>query len=344
MQAWSVIHRWSSLACTAFLLMLCLTGLPLIFHDEIDAASGRLVHPPAGEHGPELPLDRIADRADGAVQAIYWKDEEPRVVHLVTTKAGDTACDARTALPLRTPTAGPDVMGGVLMLHSRLFAGLAGYIALGLAGLLAVLAILSGVVLYAPFTRHLRFGEIRRSRPLRVRMLDHHNLLGIATAAWLAVVAVTGTINTLEEPLFAVWRADRRPDGIAAAQGKSVTPGQALAAARRAAPALIPNSMVLPTSPVGTPGDVTVWMHGGSPLTERLYRPVMVDVRSGRAELDRNFPWYLNALNLARPLHFGDYGGLPLKIIWALLDIVTIVVLATGLFLWFGKCRPRRLG
>ena len=35
-KAWVKVHKWTSLVCTAFLLMLCLTGLPLIFHDEID--------------------------------------------------------------------------------------------------------------------------------------------------------------------------------------------------------------------------------------------------------------------------------------------------------------------
>ena len=33
---WRLIHQWSSLISTAFLLLLCLTGLPLIFHHEID--------------------------------------------------------------------------------------------------------------------------------------------------------------------------------------------------------------------------------------------------------------------------------------------------------------------
>ncbi len=37
---WYLVHKWTSLICTAFLLMLCLTGLPLIFHDEIDRMSG----------------------------------------------------------------------------------------------------------------------------------------------------------------------------------------------------------------------------------------------------------------------------------------------------------------
>lgn len=33
---WSRIHTWTSLVSMLFLLMLCVTGLPLIFHHEID--------------------------------------------------------------------------------------------------------------------------------------------------------------------------------------------------------------------------------------------------------------------------------------------------------------------
>lgn len=59
-----------------------------------------------------------------------------------------------------------------------------------------------------------------------------------------------------------------------------------------------------------------------------------------RAKIE--FPWHLNALLLSRPIHFGDYGGLPLKIIWAILDVISIVLLASGLYLWTVK-RPGRL-
>ena len=42
-------------------------------------------------------------------------------------------------------------------------------------------------------------------------------------------------------------------------------------------------------------------------------------------------------MNFPARLHFGDYGGLPLKILWALLDVVTIVVLGSGLYLWWAR-------
>ena len=50
-----------------------------------------------------------------------------------------------------------------------------------------------------------------------------------------------------------------------------------------------------------------------------------------------HWPWYVTALQLSEPLHFGDYGGLPLKVLWALLDILTIVVLGSGLYLWLKR-------
>jgi uncharacterized iron-regulated membrane protein len=48
-------------------------------------------------------------------------------------------------------------------------------------------------------------------------------------------------------------------------------------------------------------------------------------------------PWYLTGLLLSQPLHFGDYGGLPMQVAWALLDIITIIVLGSGLYLWLVK-------
>lgn len=339
---WALIHRWSSLACTLFLLLLCATGLPLIFHDEIDAASGRLARAASAPGSPPAPLDRVARRATQAmgaqVQVLYWKDEEPGVVHAVSGTGMDLPLDMHAAAPLPPPDRqGLDLMGAMLMLHSRLFLGLAGYALLGIAGLLTVLAVVSGVALYGPFTRDLRFGEIRKGRSKRIVWLDRHNLTSIATAMWLSVVALTGVVNTLEDPLFALWHAGAPP--VMSHSGLTIPIQQAFDHARAAAPGMIPNSMILPGSPLGSPGAFIVWVHGDSLLTARLFQPVFVDAASGKAALDPGFPWYLTALNLARPLHFGDYGGWPLKVLWAMLDLVTIVVLGSGLYLWWSKQR-----
>ena len=45
-KAWSWVHKWSSLICTVFMLLLCLTGLPLIFHHELGHLLGTEVEAP----------------------------------------------------------------------------------------------------------------------------------------------------------------------------------------------------------------------------------------------------------------------------------------------------------
>jgi uncharacterized iron-regulated membrane protein len=80
-----------------------------------------------------------------------------------------------------------------------------------------------------------------------------------------------------------------------------------------------------------------MFMRGDSSLTARLFKPVLIDAQTARLTDSRDVPWYLATLLISQPLHFGDYGGMPLKIIWLILDVITIVVLWTGLMLWWKK-------
>ena len=80
-------------------------------------------------------------------------------------------------------------------------------------------------------------------------------------------------------------------------------------------------------------------MRGTTPLTGRLLKPALIDAKSGTLTDSRDLPWYITTLLVSQPLHFGDYGGLPLKIVWALLDLITIVVLGSGVYLWLVKRR-----
>ena len=78
-------------------------------------------------------------------------------------------------------------------------------------------------------------------------------------------------------------------------------------------------------------------MQGNEPLTSKLLSPVLVDARTSDVTAQARMPWYVTALLLSQPLHFGDYGGLPLKIVWALLDVIAIIVLGSGVYLWVVK-------
>jgi uncharacterized iron-regulated membrane protein len=356
LRTWSAIHKWTSLVCTAFLLLLCVTGLPLIFHHEIDHALGNAIEAPGVAPGkPLADVDSIVAAGrlrhpDEVVQFVAWDKDEPDLVYLVmapTYTAQDgriLAVDARTSRVLGQPNTQTSLTAILLRLHVDMFAGLPGKLFLGLMGLLFVAAIVSGVVLYPPFMRRLPFAAVRTDRSPRVRWLDLHNLFGIVTVAWAAVVGFTGVVNTWADLVLKLWQADQLAAMVAPYKDKPPAVAQAplqgvIETAGRAAPDMKPSFIAFPGTPFTSAHHYAVFLRGDTPLTSRLLKPALIDAATGELTAMRELPWYVTTLLVSQPLHFGDYGGMPLKLIWAALDAITIVVLASGLYLWVGRRR-----
>ncbi len=212
--------------------------------------------------GSDATLDQLVERGKAKypnmfLQYMVWDPDEPNVVSL--SYAPDATAlvervvnfDIRTAAILNEPKIQEGFIYIMFRLHTDMFAGLGGKLFQGIMGILFVVAAVSGVVVYGPFTRNLDF-------------------------------AFPGTV-------------------------------------------------------LSSPHHYAVFMRGKEPLTSRLYTPVLVDAGTGKFTDYLTLPWYLTAFLLSQPLHFGDYGGITLKAIWAGFDIVTILVLASGLYLWMKR-------
>jgi uncharacterized iron-regulated membrane protein len=96
---WYRVHKWTSLVCTVFLLMLCLTGLPLIFYHEIEHLLGTAVEPPDLPAGtPMAALDRVVATGTARypgeyIQFVSWDPDEPDLVFLSMAKSPDAPPD-----------------------------------------------------------------------------------------------------------------------------------------------------------------------------------------------------------------------------------------------------------
>lgn len=359
LKSWYWVHKWSSLVCTLFLLVICITGLPLVFHEELEhLLDDGQPYAVVEEGTPRSTLDSIVQNArlqypGEVVQYVYMDDHEPTVyVGMAKSYASDPKqhhymrFDAHTGALLKDgDTLAQEqftFMGLMLALHVDMFAGLPGQLFLGVMGLLFVIAIVSGVVLYGPFMKKLSFGTVRKQRSTRLKWLDLHNLLGAVTLVWATVVGVTGVINELAVPLYGLWQSTEVAELIAsyrndAPPSQHTSMDAAVAAAATAVPGNEVVSISYPGNRYATSHHYVIWTKGSTPLTSHLFTPVLVDAGTGVVTAVAHPPWYLNLLELSRPLHFGDYGGLPLKVIWALLDLLTIVVLVSGLYLWFAR-------
>ena len=351
-KAWYLLHKWTSLICTVFLFMLCLTGLPLIFHHEIDHLFGEDTSPAASSvDPPRASLDGLvatarASRPDDVVQMFFQPPDEPHVwlaIMAETPDANEASAafkfDARTGEVLQEADPNAGFLHLMLRLHVSLFAGLPGTLFLGVMGLLFVIALVSGAVVYGPFMRKLPFGTVRQEYSARLKWLDLHNLLGIVTLVWALVVGLTGVINTLARPAFSYWQMTELATMTMAYRDKA--PPVALGSVQRAvdvAQAVEPDMklafIAFPGTPFASQYHYAVFMRGVTPLTARMLKPVLVDAQTEELTASRDLPWYVTALLISQPLHFGDYGGLPLKILWAVLDVVTLIVLGSGLYLW----------
>lgn len=360
---WYLVHKWTSLICTAFLLMLCVTGLPLIFHDEIDTLTEeapRFGLPGVGSSGEApglLPLDTMLAKAlaarPGEVPTFMAFDNDQPMMTITIAPRADSPAEEMTIQLFDRSTGEPmgqvdedGVMHFLLQLHTDMFLGLPGMLFLGAMGVLFTAAIISGVVLYAPFMRKLDFGTLRTSRSRRLKWLDYHNLLGVVALAWTVVVGLTGVINALATPIMQLWQMDQLAAMTRAYDGReALSPSRygsldaAMAEARAALPGNNPQFIAFPSGSFSSKHHYAVFFQGDTPLTERLLTPALIDAETGAFTDAKPMPWYNQALALSQPLHFGDYGGLPLKILWAVLDIFTIVILATGIYLWLGKRR-----
>jgi uncharacterized iron-regulated membrane protein len=339
--------------------MLCITGLPLVFyHDILHWQHAELALPAMPESTPSAPLSAVEAAAHArhpqeVVTFLGWDEDEKNLLFVGMAPRFDSppedtrllAADGRTAKILGEINLNGGIMYVLRTLHVNMFAGIIGQLFLGVMGLVLVIAIISGTVLYAPFMRRLDFGTVRRDRGRRVHWLDLHNLLGIVTLCWLTVVGVTGVINTWADPIFKLWQFGQLAEMISAYKDKppptsTVSIDTALQAALAEAPAGKAPAFI------GPPGSLFsgrhhfgVFLRGDEHLTAKLLMPVLVDAETGRITDMRHMPWYVDALFVSQPLHFGDYAGLPLKILWVLLDLASIVVLVSGLYLLFTRRR-----
>jgi uncharacterized iron-regulated membrane protein len=355
LRRWGWIHKWSSLICTIFMLLLCLTGLPLIYHHEIGHLLGTEVEPPVlSSPMPQGNVDAVIASAKELYPAkkpmfISQEADVPEIWnvtladHMHDHDYKPIAVDARTTKVITEPAfEGGVFMSTMLALHVDLFMGLPGMLFLGFMALLLLVAIVSGVVLYAPFMRKLDFGTVRKERSARLKWLDMHNMLGIVTLVWLFVVGGTGMINTWADLMYKYYQKNELAQILKQYEGKKPLPHtasvhDAIETAKAAPPGMRVAFVAFPGTDFSSEHHYGIYMNGNEAFSSRMYRPVLIDANTGQLTDAPVLPWYLKALLVSQPLHFGDYGGQAMKLLWALLDIATIILLGTGLYLWLKR-------
>jgi uncharacterized iron-regulated membrane protein len=357
LRGWYAVHRWTSLICTINLLLLCVTGLLLIFHHEIDDLLGQGHQSAAVAAGTPRPtLQQLVDKTLAANPGTAMKslsffgEDGDHFVGVRIGPPGVASLREGTSVFYNADSGDKHALGGdetftgfILKLHVNLFLGFPGQLFIGVVGLVFVLSMVSGIVLYGPFMRKLAFGLVRFGRQWRIVQADLHNLSAIAVMVWALVVGLTGAFLSLSPLIIGVWQKTELADLIrtlpAAAPAALIAPDRAVQVATEAVPGKDLAYVFYPGSEYATARHYMVVLRGHTELEKRVFNIAVVDAETGALADRRGMPWYMQVLLLSAPFHFGDYAGMPLKILWALFTVLTTLATVTGLIIWMKRSR-----
>lgn len=356
------LFKWHSrLALLAFvpLLVICVTGSLLVFKHEIDSllmpdkvrvdASAELAL-------PRLSLDALKTAVHTQVpdhEIVGWAlfQDHARADLLYVIQRGTDAwqyilLDQYTGSVLAGPVdLDQHLSDWLLELH---YAFLIDDPGLAITALMAVLLCwlgISGLILHRKFWKN--FFTLRWNARLVVYFSDLHKMIGVLASPILLVLGITGGYwniahlveevqehaNGAEHPVM----TGRLYSDALSLQGLHDDAIERLAGFE-------PTYISMPWEPgrqIRFFGDVD----DSNPLISQYSSVVSYDPQSGdwQSNFDiRDAAVGMRVLDTFRRLHFGDFGGLTSKIIWATVGLTPLLLALTGVTLWAIRRRKIR--
>ncbi len=348
-------HSALGLVCCALLYLICVTGTAIVLYEEwqrveqLDAPEMSQIEPAAVQRAIENVLESESDGPSTTHLYVHLPTADlPRTT--ITTDTQAVHVDAQGEVVAPEENAWAEFL---LALHYRLnLPALYGMTLVGLFGAMIVALAVSGVVAHPRIFRDAF--RLRARRADDVATMDWHNRLAVWTLPFALAISLTGAMIGLfyvsggglaaagyggdsEAALAPIFgdepEGDSSPAGIPNA-------APALAFMEREYPEVEPYYVILHDP--GTAGQhmQIIAEHPRRLIFGEYYAFDAAGDFHGTVGLaDGTVGQQLSASTYN--LHFGNYGGLPVKIAYILFGIALSVVVATGTFIWLDK-RERR--
>ena len=231
-------------------------------------------------------------------------------------------------------------------IHVRLYEGNWGRYLVGLAGICFVVVTITGLMIYGNFMKRQRFPEVRNERGLRIMLADWHKLLGIAALAFNLVIALTGTWLGLQGWFKVKNPAQYKAPSIMSKKADlntTINWQDALASSARNFPGLLPRYAVSSDD-----GSGTVSFFGN--IKGQIYERNINKLVLSKSTLEplfkydiREKPFLHKFYFVQEALHFGDYGGIALKILYAALGLIASFLAISGFIIYFFRTEKKAM-
>lgn len=350
-------HLYGGLFVALHMVVWILTGSVLLFRGELENDRPLLtteeLTPWNGETLDQILNDAMIRFPGERPLAIFPDESDHRLIQVRLGKenskkfrgARKLIYSGKTAKPIDAPQADDGIFGALLVLHRELFLGTYGKLYVGFVGLILTFVLLSGFFIYGNFMRGKSFGEIRDPKSTRAYS-DTHRFIGACAFAWLLLVSVTGVLLSFNGPLLKLYQASELKSLTsqhASASQSSALPK--LATVVETAQKLKPESrltyIAFPDTEFSIPSHFLILMNGTTAFTSKLSELVTVDRETGGSAQARPLPLYLKLALFSEPLHFGNYGGMTLKLIWLAFSLLSLALTASGVAAFILKKRRK---
>lgn len=345
------IHAAAGILVAGFLLVLSLTGAALVFADDAERVlepATRVVEPAP----PRAPLESLAALADRCFPEARLESvsipSEPDAAAILRLREANVRLTAYVnpynARLLGVERAGTGWRRWLVSLHASLLLGREGKAAVFAVGCVLLVSLGTGIYVYRCAIRSLLTRGIRRT----ALTSDLHAFVGLTTLPFQLLVAATG-LWMLRGDVARLFSGSAEVGPASQPHQRSredlpLRPNLDACAdlACATVPCFEPRRVDLPR---GARAGVRVWGRvPGSPLLEQANH-VDLDATGARVEavvlagarsLESKLDW------LAGPLHFGNFGGTHVKLIYGLLGLTPAVLAATGILLAIRRRQRRR--
>lgn len=352
------MHSVLGLIAGLGLLVIGLTGSLLIFSKEIDGVlRPDVVHVEVPAEAKRLPMDGLVGKMAATFpghQLMGWVPaREPEDSDRVWMKLPgedehwlSAHIDPYTGKVLSRPAESTGTFTGWLLeLHYTL---LADHVGLAVAGIFALLLFLLGITglwLYRDFFRH--FFRLRWKSSTRILFSDLHKFVGIQSVVFNLILGFTGAWWNLSHVIGHLF--EKHPeDGVVEVAPPPTSPWASIDtlladASQRIEGGFEANYLGFPQSPentfylYGAHGDAGVLRspHGSmvSYTVDGTFRESN-DIREASlgAQIYDSFV----------PLHFGTFGGWPVRVLWCLGGMAPGILAVSGFLIWRARHRSAR--
>jgi uncharacterized iron-regulated membrane protein len=352
------VHLWTGVIIGLYVIAVCASGSVLVFEQDLLNDRPQLGQT-AGHDAPDWGrLVRVAMAANpgSTLVDIDMRSANRRIVPIGLKQGNETLVAYTDSYTGRVIT--QEVLGrkhwlveSALALHTELALGAGGAIADGIGGALLFLMSIIGMVLWWPGVRTWKRAlKINWRAPWARLNFDVHRTFGFWCFLFVAMWGITGVYFIFPDAVQDVISAFSDVNGLKQLPsdwklGDPVLPVGELI--RRAGNMYPRDRLAYAFMDVARPeGEVQVYMSPNPSVPmelledEVVFNPatgaVLMNTSSARWTAGERFSLGVYSV------HFGDFGGVLVQILWALLGLVPVVLVITAYTMWWHRSLKKK--